>query len=100
MSEYVSESVIITLACLINIWSRGILTLSNAKNPLSFDLNPNFGPTSPNFIPKNIPVKYIYTTRVCRVCAHSSIVCAFFCDCTIIIIIEMYKYLNKKLSFL
>ena len=70
-----SESVIITLACLINIWSRGILTLSKAKDPLSFDLNPNFGPTSPNLIPKNIPVKY-NTTRVCRVCAHS-IVCAF-----------------------
>ena len=72
-----SESVIITLACLINIWSRGILTLSNAKNPLSFDLNPNFGPTSPNFIPKNITVNYYNT--------YKSMSCFFHVPNTIIL---------------
>ena len=42
---------VITLVYFISIWSRGMRTLVNFKNPLPISLKPNLGPMSPTLIP-------------------------------------------------
>ena len=44
-----------TLEYFINIWSRGIRTLSSWRNPLSIPKYPNLGPMSPTLTPVGIP---------------------------------------------
>lgn len=55
---------VITLACFISIFRRGIRTFFNCKKPLSFVLKANFGPISPTVIPKNKKNFYYITKKI------------------------------------
>jgi hypothetical protein len=53
---------------LINMFSLGMRTELNLRNPLSFTLKPNFGPISPTVIPGrglNVSIFLIGTIKVC-----------------------------------
>lgn len=50
----------VTLAYFMSMFSRGILTFSSFKKPLSTSLKPNLGPISPTTIPRREKQKVCY----------------------------------------
>jgi len=49
--DFRNSPFLFTFAYLISMFSLGILTWSNIRNPFGLLLYPYFGPTSPAFIP-------------------------------------------------